>query len=138
MHSDHTAGFADFILTPWVLERNEKMSIFGPTGIQHMYDCLVDAYEEDIRFRIDGFEKANQLGYLADIHEIHNSYIYQDENVKVEAFVASHGTLECYGYKFYTLDRTIVISGDTCPLEKMKEIAKDADLLIHEVCYAEG
>ncbi len=30
----------------------------------------------------------------------------------MEAFPVSHGTLECYGYKFTTPDRTIVITGD--------------------------
>jgi len=138
LHSDHTAGLADFILTPWVLERQEKMEIYGPQGVQHMYDCLIDAYQEDIHFRIDGFEKANGIGYLADIYEVKDGYIYQDDYVKVEAFTVSHGTLECYGYKFYTPDKTIVISGDTCPLEKMENIAKNVDILIHEVFYAEG
>lgn len=138
LHSDHTAGLADFILTPWVLERQEKIKIFGPQGIQDMYDALIQAYQVDIDFRIHGFEKANQIGYLADIHEIKEGIIYRDNLVKVEAFTVSHGTLECYGYKFYAGDKTIVISGDTCPLEKMKVIAKDADLLLHEVFYSEG
>lgn len=138
LHSDHTSGFADFILTPWVLERKNKMQIYGPKGTQKMYDHIIKAYQEDIDFRIHGFEKANEIGYQADIHPVEEGFIYEDENVKVEAFTVQHGTLECYGYKFYIGDKTIVISGDTCPLEKMKSIAKDADILIHEVFYSEG
>lgn len=138
LHSDHTAGMADFILTPWVLERNEKMKIYGPKGISHMYHCIIDAYQADIDFRIHGFEKANEIGYQADIYDVSDGCVYEDENVKVEAFEVSHGTLECYGYKLITPDKTIVISGDTCPLDKMSQIAKNADILIHEVFYAEG
>lgn len=138
LHSDHTVGLSDFIFTPWVLERDETMQIYGPRGTQEMYDHLVEAYKIDIDFRIHGFEKANEQGFLANIHTIQDGLIYQDENIQVEAFTVSHGTLECYGFKIVTKDKTIVLSGDTCPLEIMKEKAKDVDILIHEVFYSEG
>ena len=57
---------------------------------------------------------------------------------KVEAFPVSHGTLECYGYKFTTPDRTIVITGDTAPLDLVAEKSKGCDILLHEVEYAAG
>jgi len=50
----------------------------------------------------------------------------------------SHGTLESYGYKFTTADKTIVISGDTAPLEIVAEKAKNCDILLHEVEYTGG
>ena len=64
--------------------------------------------------------------------------IYQDDYVSVEAFPVSHGTLTCYGYKFVTADRTIVISGDTAPLELVAKKAAGCDILLHEVEYAAG
>ena len=48
------------------------------------------------------------------------------------------GTLECYGYKFTTPDRTIVITGDTAPLDLVAEKSKGCDILLHEVEYAAG
>lgn len=33
LHSDHTAGFADLILTPWVMDRDEPLEVYGPEGI---------------------------------------------------------------------------------------------------------
>ena len=56
----------------------------------------------------------------------------------MEAFPVSHGTLECYGYKFTTPDRTIVITGDTAPLDLVAEKSKGCDILLHEVEYAAG
>ena len=142
LHTDHTAGYSDLIFTPWVFERNTPLKVFGPKGLRHMTDHILEAYSTDIDFRIHGFEKANENGYKVDVTEIENEenpgIIYQDEYVSVEAFPVSHGTLTCYGYKFVTADRTIVISGDTAPLELVAQKASGCDILLHEVEYSAG
>lgn len=138
INTDHTAGYPDLIFTPWVLERSVPLKVFGPKGMQHMTDHILKAYETDIDFRINGFEKANESGYRVEVTEIESGIIYKDDRVTVEAFPVSHGTLECYGYKFITPDKTIVITGDTAPLDIVAEKAKDCDILLHEVEYAAG
>lgn len=138
LHTDHTAGFADLIFTPWVLERETPLQVFGPKGINHMAHHLLQAYETDIDFRIHGFEKANKTGYRVVATEIQSGVVYRDDYVTVEAFPVSHGTLEAYGYKFITADKTIVISGDTAPLESVAQQAMGCDILLHEVEYAGG
>ena len=138
LHTDHTAGYPDLIFTPWVLERKEPLRVFGPKGIRDMTDHLLKAYKVDIDFRINGFEKANEVGYRVVTQEITSGVIYRDDRVTVEAFPVSHGTLESYGFKFTTPDRVIVISGDTAPLEIVAEKAKGCDILLHEVEYTAG
>ena len=138
LHTDHTAGYPDLIFTPWVLERKEPLRVFGPKGIRDMTEHLLKAYKVDIDFRINGFEKANEVGYRVETQEINSGVIYRDDRVTVEAFPASHGTLESYGFKFTTPDRVIVISGDTAPLEIVAEKAKGCDILLHEVEYTAG
>src|SRR5690242_8961260 len=32
LHSDHTLGFPDLILTPWVVGRKEPLEVYGPPG----------------------------------------------------------------------------------------------------------
>lgn len=140
LHSDHTAGLADLILTPWVLERPEPLKLYGPKGLKSMTEHILKAYEVDIDFRINGFEKANTVGYKTEVTEIENGgIIYSDDRVTVEAIPVSHGTLECYAYKFTTVDNKVIfISGDTCPLDIVAEKAKGADILLHEVEYTAG
>ena len=54
--------------------------------------------------------------------------------MEVEAFKVNHGSWEnAFGYKFTTADKTIIISGDTAPSEKLIEMAKGSDILVHEV-----
>lgn len=138
LHTDHTSGYPDLIFTPWVLERKEPLRVFGPKGIRDMTEHLLKAYKVDIDFRINGFEKANEVGYRVETQEITSGVIYRDDRVTVEAFPVSHGTLESYGFKFTTPDRVIVISGDTALLEIVAEKAKGCDILLHEVEYTAG
>jgi ribonuclease BN (tRNA processing enzyme) len=138
LHSDHTAGYPDLIFTPWVLGRDKPLSVFGPPGIEMMTKSILEAYQEDINERINGLEPINQVGYEVEVKEIEPGLIHQDGNIKVEAFNVKHGSWKAVGYKFYTPDRTIVISGDTAPFEEMIEVYKNCDVLIHEVYSIEG
>src|SRR6267154_1782485 len=60
LHSDHTTGYPDLILTPWVLERNEPLEVYGPAGIASMTDHILKAYQEDINIRLTGGEPSNK------------------------------------------------------------------------------
>ena len=139
LHSDHTAGYADLILTPWVLGRSEPLKVFGPKGLKRMTEKIVDAYNEDISYRIQGLEPANENGWKVKVNEIDEGLIYTDDRVQVTAFKINHGTWEhAFGYKFVTPDKTIVISGDTAPSKKLIEMTRGADILVHEVYSQAG
>ncbi len=138
LHSDHTGGYPDLIFTPWVLERPEKLQVYGPKGLQNMTDHIHAAYAVDIDFRMNGFEKANAAGYLVDVHEITGGIVYEDDRVSVEAIPTQHGTLESYAYKFVTESGSILVSGDTAPTALMAEKAKGCDILLHEAEYTAG
>ncbi len=137
LHSDHTTGYPDLILTPWVVGRDEPLEVYGPEGINKMTENILEAYKEDIHYRLYGSEPANNQGWRVNSHEItKEGVVYRDENVKVEAFPVPHGSWpNAWGYRFTTPDRVIVISGDTTPSEKVFESARGADVLIHEVYY---
>ncbi len=134
LHSDHTAGFPDLILTPWTLDRDEPLEVYGPEGLGEMTRHIQKAYREDIRYRVYGSEPANNLGWRVHVHEIGEGEVYRDEQVAVEAFRVRHGTWpNAFGYRFTTPDRVIVISGDTSLDENVEKHSTDADILIHEV-----
>lgn len=138
LHSDHSSGYADLILTPWGVGgsgRNQPLEVHGPVGLNNMTEHILKAYEADIEYRIHGIQQNNDSGWRVNSHEItEEGVIYQDSNVKVEAFPAPHGTWDnAWSFKFTTPDKTIVISGDTRPSDKLVKYAKDVDILIHGV-----
>jgi ribonuclease BN (tRNA processing enzyme) len=119
LHSDHTAGYPDLILTPWTLEREEPLEVYGPPGLEAMTERVLAAYEADIAERLRGLQPANDTGWRVNARDIEAGFIYRDDNVEVEAFAVDHGSWDAYGYKFRTEGRTIVISSDTAPTEIM-------------------
>jgi ribonuclease BN (tRNA processing enzyme) len=134
LHSDHTVGYPDLIFTPWVEGRDEPLEVYGPEGIIEMTEHILEAYQEDIKYRLYGLQPANNLGWRVNAHDINEGMIYKDNNVKVEAFHVKHGSWpNAYGFKFTTPDKVIVISGDTRPCENIIKFSQRADILIHEV-----
>jgi ribonuclease BN (tRNA processing enzyme) len=134
LHSDHTIGYPDIILTPWVMGRTEPLQAFGPKGLARMTKNLLAAYREDLDIRVHGLEHDNDTGWKVDVHEIAPGLIYQDSNVKVTAIPVKHGSWKyAFGYRFDTPGRVIVISGDTAPCDALVQAAMGADVLVHEV-----
>ena len=139
LHSDHTAGYADLMLTPWVCGREAPLEVYGPPGLKHMTNHLVKAYAADIDQRLNGLEPASKTGHEVKAFEVKPGKVYEDHNVEVHAFEVWHGEgWTCYGYKFICPDRTIVVSGDTCKHENVIEAARGCDILVHECCSGEG
>jgi len=139
LHSDHSAGLADLILSPWVLERKEPLNLFGPRGLKRMADKITDAYQIDIDYRINGSQPSNPEGYKTKVTEITEGIIYKDKYISVEAFENNHGDFKnSFGFVFTTKDKKIVISGDTAYSQKVIEKSKEADILVHEVYSEKG
>jgi ribonuclease BN (tRNA processing enzyme) len=135
LHSDHTVGFPDLLLTPWVMGRDEPFELYGPEGTKNMADHILLAYDADIKYRLYGLEPANDKGWRVNTHEFFkDGLIYHDFLVKVETFKVIQGSWpNAYGFRFTTADKTIVISGDTKPDENILKYSEGADILIHEV-----
>lgn len=140
LHSDHTAGYPDLILTPWVMGRDQPMEVYGPVGTGHLTEHILQAYQEDIRYRVYQDEPANDRGWRVNWHEFNEEgEIYRDSNIRVEAFPVIHGTWpNAWGFRFTTPDKVIVISGDCMPSPKVLEYGTGADILVHEVYSQAG
>jgi ribonuclease BN (tRNA processing enzyme)/pimeloyl-ACP methyl ester carboxylesterase len=136
LHSDHTAGYSDLILGGWTSGRTVPLEAYGPTGLQSMTEDILHAYRIDIGTRTNPEGPMRDAGRFPDAwkvnaHEIKPGVIYKDEKVTVTAFATKHA-MESYGYRFETPDRTIVISGDTNPVEATINACNGCDVLVHE------
>src|SRR5215475_11253186 len=119
LHSDHTAGYSDLILTGWTAGRHTPLEVYGPTGLQSMTEHILQAYRIDIETRTTsgGDQRSNLEGSKVNAHEIKPGVIYKDAKVTVTAFPTQHA-MESYGFRFDTPDRSVVIAGDTIPTEE--------------------
>ena len=133
LHSDHTAGYSDLILTGWISGRTVPLEVYGPTGIQSMTEHILQAYRIDIETRTnpEGNQRRFPDGAKVNAHDIKSGVVYRDDRVTVTAFATKHA-MESYGYRFDTPDRSIVISGDTNPVEETIKACNGCDVLVHE------
>src|SRR5436853_4186555 len=63
LHSDHTLGYADLILTSWVMGRRTAFPVYGPHGLRRMTRHLFAAYSQDIDVRTRGLEHESLNGF---------------------------------------------------------------------------
>jgi ribonuclease Z len=97
LHSDHTLGYPDLMLTPWIVGRSEPLEVYGPKGTAALTEHIKLAYSEDIAMRTKGLEHLPEL--KVNVHEIDNGLIYRDANIAVRAISACHGQWpQAFGY----------------------------------------
>src|SRR5215475_6395795 len=90
MHSDHTVGYPDLIFTPWVMGRQEPLTVYGPKGIRAMTEHVLKAWQIDIDGRTNGINQRDMTGYKVEANEIAPGVVYRDHNVTVTAFPVRH------------------------------------------------
>ena len=145
LHSDHVDGLPDVFHTSWQFGRTTPFELYGPTGTQDLVDGIMKFYSADIHIRRDLTEKLPAAGAKINLHTIKEGIVYEDEDVRVTAFLVDHAPVEpAFGYRFDQIKKnsnstenpriiaSIVISGDTHPNENLIRYAKNADVLIHE------
>lgn len=135
-HSDHNADLGNLLLLAWASDLATKVDVYGPPPTTSMVRTFLQLNDTDIRTRIAD-EGRPPLDRLIGSHEISKAgVVMEDANVKVTAAVVNHPPLSpAFAYRFDCPDRSIVISGDTTPSDALIDLARDADVLVHEVMH---
>lgn len=131
-HFDHIIGLPDLLLTSRLWQNDNKINIYGPKGIKKHCKGIIALYIDDQTYR----EKLGKI--LSENMECSlNRKLSLDSKINIEPFLVNHGHIEeSYGYKISINNKKIVYSGDTSYSEKLVEMSKGADLLIHEIAHA--
>jgi ribonuclease BN (tRNA processing enzyme) len=135
-HSDHNADYGNLLLLSWATDLAKRVDTWGPPPLAEMTRQFLALNDYDIRTRTAD-EGRPPLKDLIAAHEIREGgVVMQDENVKVSAALVEHPPVEpAFAYRFDCPDRSIVISGDTRPSQSLVRLARDADVLVHEVMH---
>lgn len=135
LHSDHTLGLPDVLLTTWVMGRRDTMTVYGPPGTDRLATRVLSAWEDDIRVRTEGLERGQRGGHAARIRLIsrNDSVVYDSLGLRVTAVPVPHGEWPlALAYVIDTPTRRVVLSGDAAPNEAIVAAARGADVLVHE------
>jgi ribonuclease BN (tRNA processing enzyme) len=139
LHSDHTAGYPDLILTPPNAGRREPLEAFGPPGLRSMTAHVLAAWKQDLDIRLHGTQPVTPRGFAVEAHDVKSGQVYRDAGMRIVAFAVDHGAWKhAYGYRFEAPDKVIAISGDTTYSRSLIQAAKGCDILVHEVYSEKG
>jgi len=138
-HSDHNADYGNLLLLAWASGLKTPVEAYGPPPLERMTRLVFELNQFDIETRIED-ERRVPLAPLVRAKDITKSgLVVDDGRVRVRAALVSHPPIEhAFGYRFDTEDRSIVISGDTAFSKDLLELARGADVLVHEALYLPG
>ncbi len=135
-HSDHFAEFGEFMVNRTIRGATQPVQVIGPAGTDKVISTLLAAYSLDGHYRKSHHgAKWDERGMQADIEEMGPGLVYDHEGVKIRMFDVSHSPVApAVGYRFEYCGRIVVVSGDTVKVPIMAEMAKGADILVHDAC----
>ncbi|HEX3973464.1 MAG TPA: MBL fold metallo-hydrolase [Stellaceae bacterium] len=132
-HPDHNGEYGPLLLYGWVRGMQpQALRAYGPTSMTQMTQDYLTAMKTTIGFWAKDFHMP-PLEKI-ETHDLDQAGpVMQDGNVKVASTLVQHPPVTpAFGYRFDFPDRSIAFSGDTVPLESVVELAKGADILVHE------
>src|SRR5215472_7471404 len=134
-HPDHNIEYGPFLLLGWVQGLPNSVRAFGPPPLKQMTEDFLRAYKATIDFWVEDL-RVKPLVPL-DVKEVFGpGVVMKDQNVKVAAAIVQHPPVRpALAYRFDFHDRSIAFSGDTAPLDVVAQLAKGADVLVHEAMY---
>jgi ribonuclease BN (tRNA processing enzyme) len=138
-HSDHNADYGNLLLLAWASGLKTRVETFGPPPLERMTKLFFEMNAFDIETRIadEGRPPLAPLIVARDVGT--GGVLVEDSRVRVRAALVDHPPIPiALAYRFDTADRSIVISGDTAYSERLLDLSRGADILVHEALYVPG
>ena len=134
-HPDHNIELGTLIYFAWYAGMTGPLDLYGGPPLQQMTADYLKALKPDVDIWLDDIGHA-PMGPV-NVHEISaGGPVMTSGDMKVTAALVNHPpVVPALGYRFDFPDRSIVFSGDTTPAPSLAQLAKGADVLVHEAMY---
>jgi ribonuclease BN (tRNA processing enzyme) len=134
-HSDHELEYGPLFYNAWVGGLATRVLAFGPPGLERMTEAFFEYMKADVETRVPDEGRPDPRPLLV-ARDVEPGVVLQNARVKVTAGLVRHPPFaRAYAYRFDAKDRSVVISGDTTYSPELVELARGADVLVHEVFY---
>jgi ribonuclease Z len=125
-HPDHVATVPILLMDTWLLKRTDPLPIYGLQDVLDRYNVLMDLFRRD---EWPGF-------FDTPCHVISGevgALVLDDDDFRITAAPVEH-VVPNIGLRIESKHGggVVAYSSDTSPCDAMVELARDADILIHE------
>jgi ribonuclease Z len=126
-HPDHVSGFPLFMEKIWLHERRRPIPVFGPKA------GLAQARRIFETFDTSGWEGLPEIEWNEIELEV-GVPVLDDDTWRITGGPAEHGSKPTLAIRVESKSSGTVVaySADTAPSDKIAELAKGADVLVHE------
>jgi ribonuclease Z len=140
-HSDHIGELGEWNLQSWVSGRDAPLRVIGPAGVERVVAGFNEAYALDVGYRAahhgaDFMPPAVGVMVPAPIgfaNGAERAVVHDAHGLRITAFLVGHAPISpAVGYRFDYRGRSAVVSGDTVKSANLIEVARGADVLVHE------
>ena len=137
-HPDHNIELGTLIYFAWYAGMEAPLQVYGPPPLKQIAANYlkamkpdVDVWLEDIGHKPMGPVRAHEVSSAGPV--------MASGDMKVTAALVNHPpVVPALAYRFDFPDRSIVFSGDTTPIQSVAQLAKGADVLVHEAMYVDA
>lgn len=152
-HIDHDAGLSPLIAltwfdTAWDDQSLPPVQIYGPPATRFLTRAALDYLSVSERIFRAGVPALQPAATMFSAHDIRgNGEFYRDGRISVTAAENTHfhfksgsaatGTDMSFSYRFDTPHGSVVFTGDTGPSPAVTALARNADVLVSEVCLCD-
>lgn len=146
LHWDHISDFGYFALSTWNCGRRRQLPIFGPPGTAEMVEAsLGGVHRADVEF-LRGYIRALPP-HVTDrpseeppfvVHEIDVGWSWQQPGLLVRTGAVEHHQrlgMPSIAYRIESGGCSVVLTGDTAPCDSVVELARGADVLVHDAAF---
>ena len=131
-HPDHDIETGTLIYFAWYAGLKAPLDLYGGPPLRQIVTDYMAAQKPDVDIWVRDIDHTPMPPIR--VHEIsQGGPVMADSKVKVTAAIVHHPPVTpAFAYRFDMADRSIVFSGDTSPVQAVVDLARGADILVHE------
>jgi ribonuclease Z len=131
---ENTAGLDDLLAAGWLDGRSAPLRIVGPPGTRALARGLESAHAAGLQAEAAALALPLE-GARLDAHEVGGGFSEERDGIVARAAELPGGPLPALGWRFEADGRSAVVSGTGWAPEALVELARGADVLVHEAVF---
>lgn len=138
-HADHMLDLGALPLIAWTDGCERVVDIYGPPGTARMTRDFLSMVEPEIWARTATTGRCSFPEMLRNTDVAGSGVVREENGLRVSTTLVDHPPFEvALGYRFESDEGTIVFSGDTRFSANLVELARGAEVLVHEAIFPEA